>query len=211
MKFCLECYTSWRWVGSGAFLCPNCGNLDAEDRADTGNPGIAWSSDYERVREPVSICSAHIEVVPGCPRCEARPQDLLPDWNEKMKEKSLGQRDCQVCGFRYYRTISFCPKCNHPISDDPPFRLPDWPQANPDVFYVRFTRDEYQRVKSSFEYPEVLSKRLDDLIVRYGVLSQQEVSDEILELLYPEEPEVPEVPEVPEIPEEPEEPGAQGA
>jgi hypothetical protein len=38
--------------------------------------------------------------------------DLLPDWDEKLKEaEAAGAVRCR-CGFFYYRTAPACPLCN---------------------------------------------------------------------------------------------------
>jgi hypothetical protein len=60
------------------------------------------------------ICSAHhpdMGPVEGCAACHATPHDLFPDWDEAVaRAEAAGTAVC-ACGFEFYRTVDFCPKC----------------------------------------------------------------------------------------------------
>jgi len=58
------------------------------------------------------ICSRHREKVIGCRLCGITTSDLLFSFDEKLNEaKEAGLHKCS-CGFMYYLTINYCPKCN---------------------------------------------------------------------------------------------------
>ena len=43
--------------------------------------------------------------------CEANPEDVIPDWKEKLRQAmEAGTETCE-CGFTYYKTTPGCPKC----------------------------------------------------------------------------------------------------
>lgn len=57
------------------------------------------------------ICSRHQKRQPDCRLCNTHPRDVFPDWDKKVAEaKAAGEHTC-VCGFKYYKTIDFCPLC----------------------------------------------------------------------------------------------------
>ena len=63
----------------------------------------------------MSLCSHHLEPVPGCRLCHAHPRDIFPDWDAKVAEaEAAGVTTCARCGFEYYRTTQHCPKCGAP-------------------------------------------------------------------------------------------------
>ena len=60
----------------------------------------------------MSICSAHQEKKKDCPLCEANPEDIFPDWKEKLRHaQEAGIEECE-CGFKYFKTTNICPKCS---------------------------------------------------------------------------------------------------
>lgn len=65
------------------------------------------------------ICSKHQGYDPNRVLCQKTPEDLFSNWKQ-MKEEALHagihvrvgvQKNGKVCGFVYYKTISFCPRC----------------------------------------------------------------------------------------------------
>lgn len=57
------------------------------------------------------LCSAHQDHVSGCLACEAKPEDLFPDWQEMLAEAhAAGKHTCD-CGFEFYKTTNICPLC----------------------------------------------------------------------------------------------------
>lgn len=58
------------------------------------------------------ICSAHQHYEPSCELCNTDVREVLPDYDRKKAEaEAAGEHDCE-CGFTYYKTTSFCPKCS---------------------------------------------------------------------------------------------------
>ena len=44
----------------------------------------------------MSVCSIHQTPVADCPGCQASPQDIFPDWDEKVREaEEAGTTDCE--------------------------------------------------------------------------------------------------------------------
>ena len=60
----------------------------------------------------MSVCSIHQTPVADCPGCQDSPQDIFPDWDEKVREaEEAGTTDCEHCEFTYYKTTTSCPRC----------------------------------------------------------------------------------------------------
>lgn len=60
------------------------------------------------------ICSRHQGHDPECDLCAIDPREALGGerYDEKAAEaEAAGLHRCE-CGFEYYRTVSFCPKCH---------------------------------------------------------------------------------------------------
>jgi len=58
------------------------------------------------------ICSKHQGYIKNCNLCNTTPKRIFPDWTKKiLKAEAIGTHKC-ACGFVYYKTIDFCPKCN---------------------------------------------------------------------------------------------------
>ncbi len=64
------------------------------------------------------LCSAHMRhTEPGCRLCALRPEDVFPDWAQKVAEaEAAGKHACAGCGFVFYLTTDTCPKCRRPAS-----------------------------------------------------------------------------------------------
>lgn len=65
----------------------------------------------------MSVCSAHQEIVSGCPQCAASPAMVLgiteEQWDKKMAAaEAAGLATCRVCNFLQYRNHRACMKCN---------------------------------------------------------------------------------------------------
>lgn len=62
------------------------------------------------------ICSWHMSYnEPSCELCQATPADLFGKdvWDELKKiAEAAGTRKCVQCGFEFYRTTCYCPKCS---------------------------------------------------------------------------------------------------
>lgn len=59
------------------------------------------------------ICSRHSYHDPDCRMCNTDVRELLPDYDEKVREaREAGEVDCGHCGFRFYRTTETCPLCS---------------------------------------------------------------------------------------------------
>lgn len=67
---------------------------------------------WERI---LSICSAHRDPDPDCKLCQTNPEDMFPDWADATAQAEVaGETICKKCQFKFYRTTTSCPACNHP-------------------------------------------------------------------------------------------------
>jgi len=85
----------------------------------------AWAQDLMhgllRKRQPrtfweriLSICSAHRDPDPDCKLCQTNPEDMFPDWADATAQAQVaGETTCKKCNFKFYRTVTSCPACNH--------------------------------------------------------------------------------------------------
>lgn len=104
------------------------------------------------------ICSRHWNYDPDCRMCNTDVRELLPDYDEKVREaEEAGKVDCGACGFTFYRTTKTCPLCSrwtwlddgHEIywpfhgANDPRRGHPDW------IGYFEYEHEGSTRVVSS--------------------------------------------------------------
>lgn len=59
-----------------------------------------------------SLCSYHKEYDRDCTLCNLTPEDIFPDYPEKLAQaKASGLCVCGKCDFTYYKNAQTCPKC----------------------------------------------------------------------------------------------------
>jgi hypothetical protein len=81
------------------------------------------------------ICSVHRHNDPGCRACQSTPEDLFgkESWQRALAAaKAAGEHVCRGpkktimggydsskrCGFKFYRTVDYCPLCGHKIEEE---------------------------------------------------------------------------------------------
>jgi hypothetical protein len=59
------------------------------------------------------VCSRHKFRDPDCKACSTEPEDIFPDWEEKLAEaEAAGEVTCTACRFIYYAVVDRCPLCS---------------------------------------------------------------------------------------------------
>lgn len=60
----------------------------------------------------ISICSIHKDPRLDCKMCQAKIEDVLPNFKQHHEYAlAMGLTKCKKCHFAFYRTTTMCPAC----------------------------------------------------------------------------------------------------